>query len=1027
MKSLIVSGKHVLILTTMIFMIFMHSTSEASDSSINEIKFFVDGIEVNFLDQGPYIDENNRILVPVRFIVEVFGAQVKWEAKDRSVEIKHEKREKNIRLWINQREYTLNGRKNLMDTEAVVTKHGRTVVPVRFIAEALDIDVKWSVINNTGILHTFTKNQSDEEIQKIIKENSDNLFKPIFSENFTDKIMVGYNVADEKKKIVWTNDRVDRAGIIFDTYNTITENDTLLLGGSEKRQTLSLEEGNSILPRDYSLEFGLNVQSMSNAGLLKKPYENRPIIEIIPRVQDSTLDNYYSVVYYLENSEVHGLVANMFKSKWEIVRVNGGSIEVLDEGYYMLDEGTQYNSLLTIKNDVNGYVDISFYIDDPKRPGQREKPLLESKDVSPLRISKGMPNLSFRVGGFHTDGFDYTPIVELDDILVYGVKDYAIESFVGNSSSKKSEKSHSLELPSVISNGAIFQRNKLIPIWGRGINGEKIEVSFKKQKKTATVVDGNWYVEFEPESHGGPFTLKVKGHKKEIILDEIYIGEVFLVAGQSNAEWLVENSDDNESTVSNLLSKSEKKELLLHYFKPRQMISLTPNFSTKAQWLPAEEDYIRESSAIGTFFIEKILDLNEELKGVPIGIVDLAYGGSTIELFMPSSVKMTGYESRQNDDPIISGFWNGYMKALTPIKFKGVLFYQGENSIQLKYGYEILLRNFIMAMRTEFKDEELPFILVQLAGYGESYGDGDAWPIIRAIQYRTAKELDNVELVTAVDLSESDPWNIHPRKKKPIGERLAYKAMEMIYDKDFNYRSPEIRNYNIKDDKILLNFDYVSGSLSFLNGNVGDLEIVGDDKVWHKAKANIIEGKTLEVWSELVTKPLGVRYAYKNYPEVTIFDESNMPLLPFNTITSINREIESFTNDFELVLPYHGMNDWDSILNVTRNTFRTIKRKNVNTVTHTYSIPGQITGDTIDIFVRRGSRVLEKGSSSDILVIKDHNLKSGDLIRNTTRSYVRAKVIEIIDDDTVRVNAIDDQSFGDLIEVYKFRNEQIAN
>jgi len=457
------------------------------------------------------------------------------------------------------------------------------------------------------------------------------------------------------------------------------------------------------------------------------------------------------------------------------------------------------------------------------------------------------------------------------------------------------------------------------------------------------------------------------------------------------------------------------------------MISLTPNFSTKAQWLPPEEDYIRNSSAIGTFFIEKIIDLNEELKGVPLGIVDLAYGGSTIELFMPNSVKIPGYQLRKNDDPIISGFWNGYMKSLTPMKFKGVLFYQGENSVQLKYGYEILLRKFIEAMRIEFKDENLPFILVQLSAYGESYDDGDAWPIIREIQDRTAKSMDNVGLVTAVDLSEDDPWNIHPRKKKPLGERLAYKAMEMIYEKDLNRRSPEISSYEIKDDKVLLHFDYVEGSLSFLKGDMGDLEIAGQDKVWYKAKADIVEGNTLKVWNELVPEPFGVRYAYLNYPKATIFDDSNMPALPFNTVTGLSDKIESSTNEFELVIPYHGMNDWDGVFNITRNAFRTIKRENVNTVSYVYSIPEQSAGDIIHIFARQGSRVLEKGSSSDILVIKNHNLKLRDLIRNTTRSYKETRVIEIIDDDRVRVNPIPDQSFGDLVEVYQYINEQIAN
>jgi hypothetical protein len=142
-------------------------------STIREVKVYVDGKEVSFPDQKPYIDANNRTLVPVRFPAEVFGAKVDWDGKDGKgrVDIAKPANNKNVQLWINQRNYLVNGSSRSMDTEAVLTPQGRTVVPVRFIAEALGVKVEWDVTaTGIGVVHNFTLGQSDAEIKKIIEQ-----------------------------------------------------------------------------------------------------------------------------------------------------------------------------------------------------------------------------------------------------------------------------------------------------------------------------------------------------------------------------------------------------------------------------------------------------------------------------------------------------------------------------------------------------------------------------------------------------------------------------------------------------------------------------------------------------------------------------------------------------------------------------------------------------------------------------------------------------------------------------------------
>ena len=136
--------------------------------SQNPIRVYVDGNLVYFPDQQPYIDENDRTLVPVRFVSEALGAEVDWIGARQEVDIKHEAKDKHVLLWVGKRDYTVNGVTARMDTQAVLTDQARVMVPLRFVSEALGADVRWEVIAGNGTVFTFTLGQSDDEIKAII-------------------------------------------------------------------------------------------------------------------------------------------------------------------------------------------------------------------------------------------------------------------------------------------------------------------------------------------------------------------------------------------------------------------------------------------------------------------------------------------------------------------------------------------------------------------------------------------------------------------------------------------------------------------------------------------------------------------------------------------------------------------------------------------------------------------------------------------------------------------------------------------
>ena len=120
-------------------------------SAASEISVTVDGKAVIFPDAKPFIDENGRTLIPVRFVTESLGATVEWNEVYQEVKIK--KDNVNISIMINDKDIVVNGRIKTMDTKAII-KDGRTFVPIRYVAEELGATVGWDPNTRTVIITT---------------------------------------------------------------------------------------------------------------------------------------------------------------------------------------------------------------------------------------------------------------------------------------------------------------------------------------------------------------------------------------------------------------------------------------------------------------------------------------------------------------------------------------------------------------------------------------------------------------------------------------------------------------------------------------------------------------------------------------------------------------------------------------------------------------------------------------------------------------------------------------------------------
>lgn len=146
----------------------------ASTVQAQDVNVYINGVQTLFPDQLPYIDENDRTMVPVRFCSLALGASVDWDAHNSQVTITRpadgETPARQAALVINSTEMLISGESpRQMDTAAVL-KNGRTMVPLRFISEFFAAQVVWN--DTSRAVHVFTLGQTPEEQAAIIQAAS---------------------------------------------------------------------------------------------------------------------------------------------------------------------------------------------------------------------------------------------------------------------------------------------------------------------------------------------------------------------------------------------------------------------------------------------------------------------------------------------------------------------------------------------------------------------------------------------------------------------------------------------------------------------------------------------------------------------------------------------------------------------------------------------------------------------------------------------------------------------------------------
>ena len=448
-------------------------------------------------------------------------------------------------------------------------------------------------------------------------------------------------------------------------------------------------------------------------------------------------------------------------------------------------------------------------------------------------------------------------------------------------------------LSPVFADNMVLQQNTQAALWGKAEPGATVTITATWTKAKVTVkadADGKWNARIATPSAGGPYEITFKD-KETLTLKNVLIGEVWICSGQSNMEMPMKGFGGQPVAGSTDLIMSAKPSTQIRSCNIRRQPSINVEEECPAVWYEHSPQGVAEASATAYFFAKRLY----ETLNIPIGIINVSWGGSTIHAWMSKelldsefagSFDMKLYETKEmpkHPHQYSAMLYNGMLKPLAPFTAKGFIWYQGCSDIGRFELYKKLQPSFVKMLRENWDNYQMPFYFTQIAPY--SYGNGDK-PDAGYMMWAQAQTLDVIPgSGMAVTHDAGEFACIHPADKKSVGDRLAFLALYNDYGiKAFNPNAAIARTFEFKENEAYVTFEVDDMGLSPINMDLEGFELAGEDKVFYPAKARVDGRKRIKVYAcPQVQKPVAVRYGMHNWSEASLFNCYGMPVSPFRS------------------------------------------------------------------------------------------------------------------------------------------------
>lgn len=501
-----------------------------------------------------------------------------------------------------------------------------------------------------------------------------------------------------------------------------------------------------------------------------------------------------------------------------------------------------------------------------------------------------------------------------------------------------------IELAEIFQDNMLLQRNKPIRVWGTANREQHLTVLMNDAPVwDGEIPAGAFEVALPPQAAAEDLTMALRNSEgEELVIRHVDIGEVWIAGGQSNMEFALLCERNGESVIANANDEHLRYyEVGKYVFEGEREENLKDGrrWNNWRRFIPEECTHfsavaayyamaLREKLGVPVGIIgccwggtsasawmdEKLLREDDQLR-VYTDTYDQAVAKLDLEKYIKSDYK---YRSFMGAEKNVTGSEVTMKKEVTaPLKFpmrqiakllqrtlkpgphsenrpgglyqtmlskiagytaKGVIWYQGENDEHHADMYAHLFTKLIACWRSDWKDD-LPFLFVQLAPWDEwMASDGRNFPELRAQQQYVEDHEAGAYMASIMDVGSQ--YDIHPKVKKPVGDRLALLAMEEIYGVKQAYaHPPRISRLERSGNTITAAFDYAEDGLT-AEGAIDGLFSVMQNGKTIPVSAQVSANTVVLACPELAEGKASVSFAYQPFLVMNLFNKGGLPARP---------------------------------------------------------------------------------------------------------------------------------------------------
>ncbi len=502
-----------------------------------------------------------------------------------------------------------------------------------------------------------------------------------------------------------------------------------------------------------------------------------------------------------------------------------------------------------------------------------------------------------------------------------------------------------LTLAAIFSDDMVLQRDKPIPVWGKGEAGRRVTVTLGGETASAAAGrDGQWRVTLGPLSAGAPLTMTVSDGAETLERRNVRLGEVWLAGGQSNMEMALRDCKGGKKEMAASAGKN-----VFFYNVPRCAVigEALEQMEAESRWLPCTPETAGDMSAVAWFFACQIA----ETQNVPVGIIDCYWGGTSVSCWMSREqlertaageryltdyaalvgdktdeqyeAEMAEYdrqwqawndrvEARRAADPRVTwetlnrecgicpwpqpagnaspfrpaGLYETMVCRVCPYAVRGFLWYQGEEDCEKRFAtYGEMMILLIDQWRRDWEDDTLPFLFVQLPMYvaQEDYRLHRDNLHWPFLREEQMRVSRTVANTGMAVLADCGEYdNIHPLDKRTPGSRLALQARRKVYGEDICADGPVMKDVHRNGSIMEVFFTNTAGCLVIRGDALEGFELAGEDGIYYPARGTVGLDR-VKVCSEQVPEPKTVRYAWFRFGPANLYNAAGLPAAPFRT------------------------------------------------------------------------------------------------------------------------------------------------